>query len=174
MPTEDMISPRQRFAQVQLSFSFLVHGGNGMYDDTQTGLLADLWRFNILQRSWERIFYRPPNAIGLYGFSKAPGAREDHSMVIGADEKLYMFGGHGYADNALAPGYLNDLWSFDFDALLWDFLSGSQFNNDNGSLVPLLPGARSGFGFVKLDSGNLVLTNGEGYSYDGDFGFVVF
>jgi hypothetical protein len=89
-------------------------GGLG-YDETRSGYLNDLWKFDIATGVWT--WMKGDNLVdqvGVYGTQGVPaytnksGAR--NSCISWKDESgnLWMFGGYGY-DHA-DPGVLNDLW----------------------------------------------------------------
>ncbi|HEU4573868.1 MAG TPA: kelch repeat-containing protein [Chitinophagaceae bacterium] len=95
-----------------------------------------------------------------------PGARDGAATWVGADGKLWLFGGQGYSQSG-PSGYLSDLWYFDVSANNWVAVSGDNGTNQLGVYAgpndpSNIPSARK-FAYTWTDaSGNLWLFGGQG------------
>lgn len=69
---------------------------------------------------------------GVPAPSNVPGAREGSVSWSEPGGGLWLFGGRGYATNAL-EGFLNDLWRFDPATGEWTWISGSNSKDQHGS-----------------------------------------
>jgi hypothetical protein len=108
---------------------------------TTTGLMGDLWKFNISSNQWTWV--KGPNVasqIGIYGTqgvaapANNPGARQGASFwtdPLSGD--FYLFGGYG--TTGISPGsfYLNDVWKYNIATNQWTWLKGSNNANPAGS-----------------------------------------
>lgn len=121
------------------------------------------------------------NEQGVYGTkgvpstANVPRSRDFAVSWIDPQGKLWLFGGN-------APGFLNDLWTFDPGTLEWTWVSGkeltpsspsSEFGSYGTKGVPSasnVPGARA-FAASWIDlQGNLWLFGGIGYASPGLIG----
>lgn len=89
-------------------------GGYG-FDETNSGYLNDLWKYNTINNRWTWV--KGDNAVdqrGVYGIQgladedNKSGARTGGVSWSDAGGNLWMFGGYGYDGNN--SGVLNDLW----------------------------------------------------------------
>ncbi len=133
-------------------------------------------------------------AGGTYGVLGVPAAGNTPGSRTGAvgwtDESgnLWLFGGYGY-DSAVNEGFLNDLWEFSPLTGWWTWMGGSstvpqscaQANRCGepgvyGILTTAaasnFPGARSGAAGWTDGSGNLWLSEGNGYDSAGVLGVL--
>jgi N-acetylneuraminic acid mutarotase len=102
-----------------------IFGGRGERDvSTFIGSLNDTWYFNPATQAWAWVHGdQEPYKYGVYGTrtiaaaDNQPGARADALVWQQADGKLWVYGGHGYAVEALyshnQQGILSDLWYFE-------------------------------------------------------------
>ncbi|HTW74354.1 MAG TPA: kelch repeat-containing protein [Steroidobacteraceae bacterium] len=119
------------------------------------------------------------NAPGIYGTqgsasaSNAPGAREAGSTWTDSAGNLWLFGGYGYAADAL--GELNDLWQYSPSTAQWTWVSGGNAIDAAGvygtagmAAAGNLPGARQSASSWIDPAGNLWLFGGYGYGSSGN------
>lgn len=123
-------------------------GGNG-FDSTGTqGNLNDLWEYNPVFNTWTWVTGASTvGAAGVYGTqgiyaaTNTPGARMGAVAWSDLSGNLWLFGGYGF-DSTGTQGYLNDLWSYNFIAQHWIWISGSTTANAPGVYGSLnMPGA---------------------------------
>jgi N-acetylneuraminic acid mutarotase len=146
-------------------------GGNG-YNATARGMLNDLWKYNTTTNQWTWISGPGTvNATGVYGsqgvadVSNWPGARNGGTLWKGNDNKIWLFGGDGYAKTGII-GRLNDLWKYDPATTQWTWVSG--LNGVNAASGVNGPGGRNtGNTAWKDNNGNLYLYGGATTSYSG-------
>ena len=110
-------------------------GGDGMDAIGYSGLLGDLWRYNISTNMWtwmsgSNLAY----AAGSYGTlgvaaatNQPPSRCECSASWVDATGNLWMFGG------SIASGEVNDMWKFDVSANMWTWMHGSNTLNPPGS-----------------------------------------
>jgi hypothetical protein len=155
-------------------------GGYGWDDNdggASEGNLNDLWRADSIDTAtpwWTWI--KGSNSVdqaGVYGTqgqgvaANKPGARDNSTGWIDADDNLWLFGGRKGAS------WYNDLWKF--DGTNWIWVSGSNASNQSGvygtkgEADPAnVPGARYGaLGWID-SAGNLWLFGGSGFDNAGD------
>jgi hypothetical protein len=150
-------------------------GGQG-YDQTvgNSGLLNDLWKYNIASGQWTWISGTPTaDQKGTYGAAPLtaggnPGGRQAAVLWTDTSGNVWLFGGFGLDSVGTAAGTLNDLW--EFKAGVWTWISGSNLANKNGSYGKQLtagatnvPGARWGAVGWSDASNNLWFFGGWGY-----------
>jgi PKD repeat protein len=106
-----------------------VYGGSG-YNQTTSGYLSDLWKFNINTNLWT--WMQGVSALYLtasYGtkkvpsISNTPGSRAYHSAKFLNSNNAILFGGSN------SFGYLNDLWSYNASTNRWTWISGDNAPN---------------------------------------------
>ncbi|MCE9517952.1 MAG: tandem-95 repeat protein, partial [Verrucomicrobia bacterium] len=150
-------------------------GGSG-YGNVASGLLKDLWKRDPVTRQWTWINgSQTTNVAGNYGAqalpaaTNSPGARSGATTWVGADGRLWMFGGLGRDSVTAVNGLLNDLWVFDPLTSQWTWIKGSNLININGnygtrgiSSSSNNPGARSGASGWTDTAGRLWLFGGNG------------
>lgn len=112
-------------------------GGNGA-GLSGFGTLNDLWEYNISTQTWTWINGTGlVNQLGVYGTKNTasannlPGGREDAVGWI-SDNKLYLFGGRGYASTNSIGG-LNDLWRYDIATNQWVWINGINNTGQSGN-----------------------------------------
>ena len=123
---------------------FWLYGGSG-YDSTgNKWLLADLWRWDGTNWTWESgsDLRSEPAVYGVQGIAAAtnqPGSRENAAAWTDGSGDLWLFGGSGH----------NDLWRW--DGVNWTWVSGSQTTSQQGVYGTLgtpdqdnIPGGRTG------------------------------
>jgi len=160
-------------------------GGNAFDSSGYVGLINDLWTYDPAALAWTWVSgSRFRGQAGNYGtkgvaaLSNVPGARKGAVSWIGADGKLWLFGGLGY-DEADAFGHLNDLWNYDPATHEWTWISGSDAGDQLGVYGTLgeadpsnVPGARMG-ALTWLDpQGVFWLFGGYGFDSAGDKGWL--
>lgn len=117
-------------------------GGEGFNSGGSTGLLSDLWVYDLGINKWALMSGSAAtvNANGSMGTpgspspTHLPGSRRSASGWIDGSGKLYIYGGYGRPDAASpqagSTGLLNDLWVFDPSAgypnHTWTFLGGAN------------------------------------------------
>ncbi len=150
-------------------------GGAG-YDNASSGVLNDLWMFNVSDEKWTWVSGSytadQPGHYGVQGEADAanvPGARDYHVSWTDASGNFWLFGGLGF-DNASIKDFLNDLWMFDVVTKNWTWVSGSYTVNQPGvygvqgeAAAANVPGAREMPTSWTDTSGNLWLFGGYGY-----------
>ena len=152
-----------------------VFGGLG-YSATNSGTLADLWKYEISTDIWT--WMKGPDAInthGIYGVkgtengANIPGGRIQAATWSNPSGNLWLFGGNGYALST--QGYLNDLWKYDPSSGAWTWVCGSDQSNqiavygERGTAAPgNVPGPRYGAVSWTDAGGNLWLFGGYGRS----------
>ncbi|MBD3228654.1 MAG: hypothetical protein GF329_10765 [Candidatus Lokiarchaeota archaeon] len=99
--------------------NFWLFGGTGYPESGNSGLLNDLWRFNLTSNEWTWISgNKTRNINGVYGKkgtpneSNCPGSRYSSGTWIGIYGNLWLFGGYGYQETGTGIACLNDLWRF--------------------------------------------------------------
>jgi N-acetylneuraminic acid mutarotase len=107
-------------------------GGSGVVSGS-LHFLNDLWQFNPTMGLWTWVSGSSGgDPLGTYGTkglaspANAPGGRAHASSWIDSAGTLWLFGGSGFATSYLAPGELNDLWSYQPSTGLWSWVSGSD------------------------------------------------
>jgi len=93
-------------------------GGSGYDSQSNSGSLNDLWKYNPATNEWTWVsgdtLMRQP---GIYGTMQVPngtnmpGARNHSIGWIDSSNRLWLFGGDGYATDSTG-GFLNDLWQY--------------------------------------------------------------
>lgn len=113
-------------------------GGQGYDSSDHLGWLNDLWKYDIATNEWtweSGSDLRDPT--GVYGVKgeadpeNVPGGRESAVAWLGAQGRLWLFGGTGY-DAAHLAGRLNDLWRYDAVSRQWTWISGSDVRGQRG------------------------------------------
>ncbi len=105
-------------------------GGYG-FDSTGTGgSLNDLWEFSPTTKEWTWAGGSDTaNAKGFYGTqgvasaNNVPPARYGSAASTDSDGIVWLFGGSGY----------NDLWKFNPITKTWTWVSGANFQSENGT-----------------------------------------
>lgn len=147
-------------------------GGEGDDSNDSSGLLNDLWKYNISLNEWTWVAgSNVVDAGGTYSGTEAPGARWGSVYWTDQSGHLWLFGGYGYDANANV-GFLNDLWEYTGGA--WVFVSGSSQVNQNGiygtqgtGATTNAPGGREAAVGWTDAQGNLWLFGGEGQDANG-------
>jgi hypothetical protein len=154
-------------------------GGQGIDSAGTTGLLSDLWKYNIGSRQWTWIAGpNLANTNGVYPGTKgtgssstAPGGRQAAVLWVDASNNVWLFGGFGL-DSAGTGGpagaILNDLWEYTGGQWVW--ISGDNLANQTGvygtqttAAATNVPGSRWGaVGWSDANS-NLWFFGGWGY-----------
>ena len=118
----------QAVGWVDTNGDFWLFGGNG-YASAGSGLLNDLWKYNIASNTWTWV--KGDNIINVTGvysngtvLLNKPGSRyQATGWVAGGD--LYLFGGWGRASTA-TNGRLNDLWRYTIATNTWTWVKGDN------------------------------------------------
>ncbi|MDQ5920054.1 MAG: hypothetical protein QG673_110 [Pseudomonadota bacterium] len=171
---------------VDKSGNLWLFGGNGFVDNSNHGLLNDLWKYDITLKQW--IWVGGTNLVNQSGFYGAkgigsttnmPGSRIGAVSVVESSGQVLLLGGSGFATNGSA-GSLNDVWQYDADNNRWTWVSGSTSVNQagvddtHGSFSSTnLPGGRSkAVGWIDQKNSHLWLFGGYGYDTNGDIGVM--
>lgn len=96
---------------------FIMGGFGNSNNASSAGYLNDLWEYKPSTNMWTWLkgsFSTEQGGnygtINTYNTNNIPGARVGSSNFI-FNNKLYLFGGFGYA-SGIGAGYLNDLWEY--------------------------------------------------------------
>jgi N-acetylneuraminic acid mutarotase len=158
-------------------------GGNAIDSAAATGLINDLWEFNITSNKWAWVSgSKLISQQGTYGtqgtpaLANIPGARQHAVTWTDTSGNLWLFGGSGL-DSAGATGDLNDLWKYNITSNEWTWVSGSKLVSQKGTYGTLgtaalanVPGARDSAVSWKDTSGNLWVFGGSGLDSAGTSG----
>ncbi|MBK7666877.1 MAG: T9SS type A sorting domain-containing protein [Sphingobacteriaceae bacterium] len=158
-------------------------GGFGFPEVTATGLLNDLWKYNIATNQWTWMKgNKSVNNAGDYGTvgvaasTNYPGGRNMSCSWTDATGKLWLFGGTGIPETT-GTGQLNDFWVYNPTTNNWTWMKGNKTLNNTGTYGTLgvaslsnYPGARSYSGSWTDATGDLWLFGGEGYPATTSFG----
>ncbi len=147
-------------------------GGEG-FTPNGFGWLNDLWNYNPATNEWTWV--KGDNTVyesGRYGTQGVPadennpGGRHFAGGWLGADGKLWLFGGYGSGF-----GYFNDLWRYDPQTNQWTWMKGDMSVNQSGvygtkgiSSVDNKPGGREHFVCWTGTDGRLWMIGGYGFS----------
>jgi len=144
-------------------------GGMGFGSSNSTGLLQDLWKFDVQTRTWTlQAGSDNLDQQGTYGTisvanpSNIPGSRMS-SQCVSIGDTLWLFGGFGYSSSNL--GYLSDLWSFNTSDGSWTWRGGAKTANTTGNYIndgTGTPGARASAGFW-VKNNIFYMFGGEGF-----------
>lgn len=151
-------------------------GGFG-YDETLSGNLNDMWRYNPATNEWTWISGdKTVNQVSVYGTqgipntTNKPGARYVSSSWTDVNGNLWLFGGYGY--DAINSGYLNDLWKYTPSTNAWTWVKGDNTVDQPGVYgtqglpdISNKSGARTASVSWTDGNGNLWLFGG--YGFDG-------
>jgi N-acetylneuraminic acid mutarotase len=92
-------------------------GGNGYQATTTSGLLNDLWKYDVPGHTWTWVKGSSTfDQSGVYGAqttftpSNMPGAKSFGSQWTDNSGNLWLLGGNGFINSVSGP--LNDLWQF--------------------------------------------------------------
>jgi hypothetical protein len=117
-------------------------GGQGVDSTGTTGILADLWKYNIASQQWTWVSganLASPNGVygtkGTAAASNAPGGRQAGVLWTDSTGNVWLFGGFGFDSVGTASpqgAILNDLWKFDTVAGQWTWVSGDNLADQNG------------------------------------------
>jgi len=112
---------------------FWMFGGWGYAVGFGTGLLNDLWSYDVASGEWTWVSgSNTLNAVGVYGTmgipspTNVPGGRcEINTGWVDSTGNLWFFGGY-------SSDY-NDLWKFDINTLEWTWMQGSNTTFSTGN-----------------------------------------
>lgn len=161
---------------VDTSGKLWMFGGLGN-TTSATGYLNDLWRYDPSINEWVWMSgHNSANQRGTYGTrgvasaANRPGARYRAITWRGANGKLWLYGGFGFAQTG-AAGHLNDLWSYSIITNEWTWENGDSTIDQLGIYGTLgvsapanKPGARYGASGTTDAAGNLYLFAGRGFA----------
>ncbi len=153
-------------------------GGQGYDASGNTGILGDLWKYNIASGQWTWV--AGPNTAspnGVYGTkgtgaaANQPGGRQNGTLWVDVSGNVWLFGGFGFdsAGTGQPQGaILNDLW--EFTGGQWTWVSGGNIANQTGvygsstvAAAANFPGSRWGSAGWTDASKNLWFFGGWGY-----------
>jgi hypothetical protein len=168
-------------ARMDASGKVWLFGGFGYDSAGTTGLLNDIWTYDIGANQWTWISgSNTVNQTGNYGTlgtpsaSTVPGARQASMSFMDLSGNFWVFGGFDL-DSKGNPDALNDLWEFNAATKQWTWQSGANVVNQVGSYgnqgvaAPTnVPGARWSAGAWTDISGNFWIFGGEGYDSVGN------
>ncbi len=153
--------------------NFWLFGGLGL-NETTSGRLTDLWRFNITSSEWTWMAgSKFINVDGVYGTkgdpdsANYPGSRYDSVSWNDTNGNLWLFGGWGHTESG-SYGRLNDVWRYNITSSEWTWISGNKTNNAIGVYgtegdpdSANYPGARRYTGYCTDTNGNLWIFGGH-------------
>ncbi len=130
-------SPRsQAAAWIDASGNFWLFGGNGVDANSNTGLLNDLWEFNVSTQQWtwiagssamtcdfNTVYQRTLCDQPATTFS--PGGRDAEVTWTDSQGNFWLFGGNSY-DSFGTGGEFNDFWMFSPSSNAWTFMGGAS------------------------------------------------
>ncbi len=142
------------------------------------GLLNDLWKYDVTTNNWslEKAGAVPDRTdqLGVYGqlntpnAANIPGARQNGVTWTDDDGKLWLFGGHGFAE-AGAANRLNDLWMYDPVSRIWTWMAGAKQTLQRGvygtkkvASATSYPGSRQGVMLAQDAAGQVWMFGGWG------------
>jgi hypothetical protein len=165
-----------------LNGDFWLYGGGGKDSTGTSGLLSDMWKFDVAAKQWiwmsgDPLGYGINNSglafygtIGVPSSSATPGFREASATWTDNNGNLWLFG--GAAADTISPNYgsKNDLWKYDVTTNLWTWMNGPKSIGGFGAYgtkgvmaITNIPGARDeGMTTWKDNAGNLWLYGGTG------------
>jgi N-acetylneuraminic acid mutarotase len=115
---------------IDASGNLWLFGGYG-FSSTGSGILNDLWRYNVTTNNWTWISGNDDveqtavyGSQGLAAGANKPGGRYVGSSWNDADGNFWLFGGFGY--DATVSGNLNDLWKYNPSTNRWTWVSGDK------------------------------------------------
>ncbi len=118
------------------SGNFWLFGGFG-YDESNYGLLNDLWKYNPATNQWTWVSGdKTRNNFGVYGTlgvtasTNKPGARDRSLSWTDVSGNFWLYGGNGMSESN--NGDLNDLWKYNPTTNQWTWVSGNKTTNNNG------------------------------------------
>ena len=154
------------------SGNFWLFGGA----DANGNYYNDLWEYTPSTRQWTWVSnYTIPNVQTYNQIGLAfPGARTGAIMGWNAAVNYFwIYGGQGY-DAKGNYGYLNDLWLYEPDEGIWEYVSGSTIANQSGIYTGngKTPGGRSFMSGGLDPSGELWFFGGYGYGSNGVLGLM--
>jgi N-acetylneuraminic acid mutarotase len=139
-----------------------------------SGLLNDLWKYNIANNQWT--WMSGANTAdgaatfgtqGTTGVANVPGARSFFNSWSDTFGNLWLFGGTGHAGSA-AIGMLSDLWKYNISTNQWTWVSGTTAFDSAGIYGTLgttnsanAPGAREGAAAWTDSAGDFWLFGGD-------------
>lgn len=107
-------------------------GGVGNDSAGTSGYLNDLWKYDGENWTWVK-GSDTISALGVHGTpgvgapSSSPGARRSGAAWVGADGKLWLFGGYGCSASSCLVR-LSDIWKF--DGTNWVWIEGPSGHNE--------------------------------------------
>jgi hypothetical protein len=166
----------------ETSGNLWLFGGNSLDSTGATGLINDLWKYNIATGEWTwesgLNFVSQNGNYGTQGtaaLTNVPGARQDSVTWTDASGNLWLFGGFGLdSAGTNTGGNLNDLWKYNISIGKWTWVNGSNLANQKGNYgtrgtadAANFPGARFSAGSWIDKQGNLWLFGGSGFDSAG-------
>jgi gliding motility-associated-like protein len=132
-------------------------GGLGKGEDSHTGLLNDLWKYNPASNRWTWVGGRTKiETTGKYGDKgkpsekNEPGSRQNAVFWTDNNGNFWLFGGFGIAAKQKGrdsddddergsgnneggnKGFLNDLWKYSPSTGQWTWINGTDETDENG------------------------------------------
>ena len=122
---ESKSSPERRagHSMVSVGENFYVFGGRGIAAGVLYGL-NDVWRFNVVSRSWRL----------CVNIGTAEPVGRMHTAAAILQKKLFIYGGINPATNVV----YKDLWWFDLQTFSWGELNGNKGVSAPGFSPPSL------------------------------------
>jgi N-acetylneuraminic acid mutarotase len=114
---------------------FWIFGGYGWDNNSYSGHLNDIWRYNFTSQNWAWIagsHLRNEAAVygtqGVFHENNVPGPRYECTSWTDLNGLFWMFGGSGVGD-----GYRGDLWCFNPSLNQWAWMAGNITDNYSGN-----------------------------------------
>ncbi|MFW9851544.1 MAG: kelch repeat-containing protein, partial [Candidatus Thorarchaeota archaeon] len=114
--------------------NYWVFGGYGYDYQGFSGLLNDLWRYNITSQKWAWIagsnaINQPSifSAKGVFNENNQPVCRYECTSFKDNDGNFWLFGG-----STIGGAYRGDLWCYNTTLNAWAWIAGSDTDNEPG------------------------------------------
>ena len=136
---DNVLGGRYRHTSFLYGNTIIIFGGSG-YDTFSTGLLNDIWQFDISTKLFRWIAgnnTRNQDGVygtkGIYSQSNVPGSREYHTSIFYGDTMI-TFGGHLIDDKLF-----NDVWQFNLKPRCfgYDYDDSCVSSSGNGQCIAL-------------------------------------
>ncbi len=115
-----------------------IFGGYGYDNDSYTGYMNDLWRFNITSQKWAWLsgsaYRNNPYYFDTwkeFNASNVPSARYECASWMDQEGNLWIFGGQDHTNYFKA-----DMWCYNITSNSWAIMSGSIIADDSGYFSP--------------------------------------
>lgn len=159
--------------------------GEGRDSTGTTGMLNDVWRFDIGTGNWT--WMKGENlassgatygTLGTAAALNTPGSRYGATSWQDSSNLFWLFGGFGFPASG-GSGYLSDLWRYDPASNNWTWIKGPNTRSNLGTYgvqgtaaTGNLPGGRIHASAVVDADNRAFIFGGYGYSSAGGLGYL--